>query len=39
MERLAEMMTFAKVVETKSFSEAARVLATWCARCTPACWL
>ena len=28
MERLAEMMTFAKVVETKSFSEAARVLAT-----------
>lgn len=28
MERLAEMMTFAKVVETKSFSEAARALAT-----------
>lgn len=28
MERLAEMMTFAKVVETKSFSEAAKVLAT-----------
>ncbi|HYD80963.1 MAG TPA: LysR substrate-binding domain-containing protein [Paucimonas sp.] len=28
MERLAEMMTFAKVVETKSFSEAARVLQT-----------
>jgi DNA-binding transcriptional LysR family regulator len=28
MERLAEMMTFAKVVETKSFSEAARVLST-----------
>lgn len=28
MERLAEMMTFAKVVETRSFSEAAKVLAT-----------
>ena len=28
MERLAEMMTFAKVVETRSFSEAARVLVT-----------
>ena len=28
MERLAEMMTFAKVVETRSFSEAARVLST-----------
>jgi len=28
MERLAEMMTFAKVVETKSFSGAARALAT-----------
>jgi DNA-binding transcriptional LysR family regulator len=28
MEWLAEMMTFAKVVETKSFSEAARVLKT-----------
>lgn len=28
MERLAEMMTFAKVVQTKSFSEAARELAT-----------
>ena len=28
MEQLAEMMTFAKVVETKSFSEAARLLKT-----------
>jgi DNA-binding transcriptional LysR family regulator len=28
MEQLAEMMTFAKVVETKSFSEAARALQT-----------
>jgi DNA-binding transcriptional LysR family regulator len=28
MERLAEMMTFAKVVETKSFSEAAKALST-----------
>jgi DNA-binding transcriptional LysR family regulator len=28
MEQLAEMMTFAKVVETKSFSEAARMLQT-----------
>ncbi len=28
MERLAEMMTFAKVVEAKSFSEAARALST-----------
>lgn len=28
MERLAEMMTFAKVVETRSFSEAAKVLST-----------
>jgi len=28
MEHLAEMMTFARVVETKSFSEAARALNT-----------